>query len=83
MFEWAVRDPDNPGTRWRFELVPLAGGTRLRFAMRFGPGTSGLTWAIGEDPDNESAIIRDRQDVHRANMTRCAEGIKQLAEAEG
>ena len=81
LFEWAVRDPDSPGTRWRFELVPLAGGTRLRFAMRFGPGSSGLTRTIGEDPDNEATIIRARQDVHRANMTRCVEGIKQLAEA--
>lgn len=80
LFAWAVRDPDEPSTQWRFELVPLAGGTRLRFAMRFGPGSSGLTWAISNDPDDEAAIIRDRQDTHRANMTRCVEGIRKLAE---
>ena len=82
LFAWAVRDPGDPGTQWRLELVPLAGGTRLRFAMRFGPGSSGLTWAISNDPDNEAAIIRDRQDTHRANMTRCLDGIKHLAEGK-
>jgi nitroreductase/uncharacterized protein YndB with AHSA1/START domain len=80
LFAWAERDPDEPSTQWRFELVPLAGGTRLRFAMRFGPGSSALTWAISNDPHNEAAIIRDRQDTHRANMTRCVEGIRKLAE---
>ena len=83
LFAWNVQRPDaaEPGTQWRLELVPLAGGTRLRFAMRFGPGTSGLTWAIDNDPDNETRIIRARQDTHRANMARCAEGIRDLAEA--
>ena len=81
-FGWKVQRPDadEPGTQWRLELIPLAGGTRLRFAMRFGPGQSGLTWNISQDPENETAIIRGRQDVHRANMSRCAEGITELAE---
>jgi hypothetical protein len=48
--------------------------------MRFGPGTSGLTWAIDNDSENETQIIRDRQDTHRTNMQRCAEGIRELAE---
>ncbi len=83
LFAWAVRDPDVPSTQWRFELIPLAGATRLRFAMTFGPGPSGLTWAIENDPDNEAAIIRARQDTHRANMGRCVAGIKALAERAG
>ena len=83
LFAWAVRDPEDSGTRWRLELIPLAGATRLRFAMRFGPGSSGLTRAISTDPDNETAIIRARQDQHRENMTRCVEGIKALAEGGG
>lgn len=83
LFGWKVQrlDADEPGTQWQLELVPLAGGTRLRFAMRFGPGSSGLTWNIDRDPDNETQIIRDRQDVHRANMQRCVDGIRELAEA--
>lgn len=81
-FAWAVRDPEDSGTRWRFELVPLAGATRLRFAMTFGPGSSGLTWSIDSDPDNEAAIIRERQAIHRANMQRCVDGIRDLVEAD-
>jgi nitroreductase/uncharacterized protein YndB with AHSA1/START domain len=80
LFAWAVRDADVPSTQWRFELVPLAGATRLRFAMTFGPGPSGLTWAISNDPDNEAAIIGSRQDAHRVNMTRCVSGIRELVE---
>jgi nitroreductase/uncharacterized protein YndB with AHSA1/START domain len=81
-FGWKVQRPDaeEPGTQWRLELVPLAGGTRLRFAMRFGPGSSGLTWNIDSEPERETEIIRDRQNVHRTNMQRCAEGIIALAE---
>ena len=82
LFAWNVQRPDaeEPGTQWSLELIPLAGGTRLRFAMRFGPGSSGLTWTIDNDPDNETQIIRDRQDTHRANMQRCVDGIRALAE---
>jgi nitroreductase/uncharacterized protein YndB with AHSA1/START domain len=81
-FGWKVQrlDADEPGTQWRLELVPLAGGTRLRFAMRFGPGSSGLTWNIDTAPERETEIIRNRQNVHRTNMQRCAEGIVALAE---
>ena len=81
-FGWKVQrlDADEPGTQWRLELVPLAGGTRLRFAMRFGPGSSRLTWNIDTAPERETEIIRDRQNVHRTNMQRCAEGIVALAE---
>ena len=81
-FGWKVQRPDadEPGTQWRLELVPLAGGTRLRFAMRFGPGPSGLTWNIDSEPERETEIIRDRQDVHRTNMQHCADGILALAE---
>lgn len=84
-FGWKVQRPDadQPGTQWRLEIIPLAGGSRLRFAMRFGPGDSGLTWNISENPDQETEIIRARQDEHRANMLRCAEGIIELAEATG
>ena len=81
-FGWKVQRPDadEPGTQWRLEIIPLAGGSRLRFAMRFGPGESGLTWNISVNPDQETEIIRARQDEHRANMLRCAEGIIALAE---
>jgi hypothetical protein len=32
-FGWCTSDPDTPGARWRFDLQPRDGGTRLRFPM--------------------------------------------------
>ncbi|MEE1565360.1 MAG: nitroreductase family protein, partial [Acidimicrobiales bacterium] len=83
VFAWHAGDPDNPAAQWRFEVLPLLGGTRLRFSMVLGPGTSGLTLAIDAMPDKEAAIIANRQKGQIANMRRTAEGIRDLAEAAG
>ena len=83
VFAWHAGDPDNPAAQWRFEIQPLLGGTRLRFSMVLGPGTSGLTLAIDAMPDKEAAIIANRQKGQIANMRRTAEGIRDLAEAAG
>ncbi len=79
-FGWNVSEVENPGTCWRFECIPLAGATRLRFSMTFGPGTSGLTYYIDLHPEHEAEIIRDRQAAHRENMERTIEGIKTLVD---
>ena len=83
VFAWHAGDPDNPAAQWRFEVQPLLGGTRLRFSMVLGPGTSGLTLAIDAMPDKEAAIIANRQKGQIANMRRTIEGIRDLAEAAG
>ncbi|MBR12922.1 MAG: cyclase [Acidimicrobiaceae bacterium] len=80
VFAWHPADVETPAAQWRFELVPLAGATRLRFAMVLGPGPSGLTAAIDAMPDKESKIIANRQNGQMANMRRCVEGIKALVE---
>ncbi len=80
VFAWHAGDPENPAARWRLEVEPLLGGTRLRFAMVLGPGPSGLTVAIEAMPDKETAIIANRQKGQIANMRRTIEGIKALAE---
>jgi uncharacterized protein YndB with AHSA1/START domain len=82
-FGWATVDPANPGSRWRFELEPVAEGTRLRFAMSIGPGPSGLSIAIEARPDKEPRILERRLTEHHANMERTLEGIAALAEASG
>ncbi len=69
VFEWAVSDPDNPSSSWRFELEPSGDGTRLKQWMRMGPGWSGLNVAIDARPDKEERIIERRLEEHRANMT--------------
>ena len=79
-FGWCVVDPDNPGARWRFELSPIAGATRLRFLVGLGPGQSGLTPVIEAMPEREPRIIYRRLEEHRANMQRTVDGIKELVE---
>jgi len=79
-FGWRTSDPDNPGARWRFDLEPAAGRTRLRFRYVMGPGPSGTTMAIAAHPGKEGRVVRRRLDEVQANMQRTVEGIKQLAE---
>jgi hypothetical protein len=82
VFAWRTADVDNPGARWRFELEPIAGATRLRFLVTLGPGPSGITAAIAHQPDKEARIIHRRISEHHANMTRVIDGIKAAAESE-
>jgi len=79
-FSWVVGDPSYPSARWGFELEAEDGGTRLRQWARLGPGPSGLTPAIEAMPDKEERIVARRLAEHEANMWRCLEGIRNLAE---
>src|SRR3954466_12669456 len=80
-FGWRTSDPDNPGARWRFDLEPREGGTRLRFSYVMGPGPSGTTMAIINNPGKEVRVLRRRIGEVQANMQQTVEGVKQLAEA--
>jgi hypothetical protein len=79
-FAWAVGDPSYPSARWGFELEAAGGGTSLRQWAVLGPAPSGLTPAITAMPDKEERIVARRLAEHEANMRRCVEGIKALAE---
>ena len=80
-FGWCTSDPDNPGARWRFELQQLVGGvTRLIYRLHLGPGPSGLTMFIDQNPDKEHRIIANRLQFHRTNMQRVVNGIKSHVE---
>jgi uncharacterized protein YndB with AHSA1/START domain len=81
VFGWRTSDPDNPGARWRFDLLPREGGTRLRFSYAIGPGPSGTTIAITANPGKESRVLRRRLNEVYANMCRTVAGVKELAEA--
>jgi nitroreductase len=82
-FGWCTSDPDDPGARWRFDLEPLGGHTRLRFTYQLGPGASGTTAALSANPGKEGRVLQRRLGEVRANMQRTVEGIRQLAEAAG
>lgn len=79
-FGWATVDRLNPGSRWRFDVEPHEGATRLRFSMSMGPGPSGISIAIEAMPDKEPRILHRRVSEHHANMIRTAEGIKAIIE---
>jgi hypothetical protein len=81
VFRWAVEDVDDPVATWTFMLAPESTGTRLVFHRVVGPGRSGLTWAIKQDPDHEEEIIAVRDAQHRQHMEAVLVGIKALAEA--
>jgi nitroreductase len=81
-FGWRTSDPDNPGARWRFDLEPNGSGTRLRLSYAIGPGPSGTTAAIQNNPGRATRVIQRRVGEVQANMQRTVDGIKQLAEAQ-
>ena len=80
LFAWNVSDPDQPGAQWRFELDPLGSNTRLRMRMTIGPGRSGTSRAIEENPEQEQQILARRRGQLRHNMELTTQGIKRLAE---
>jgi nitroreductase len=80
VFAWNSVDAADPAAQWRFELIALAGSTRLRFEMILGPGPSGLTAAIASMPDKEARIIATRQRGQALNMRQTIEGIRDLVE---
>jgi nitroreductase len=79
-FGWRTSDAQNPGARWRFDLEPIPGKTRLRFSYAMGPGPSGTTLAITANPGKEARVLRRRLNEVYANMQRTVGGVKQLAE---
>lgn len=79
-FAWAVGDPENPATTWRFTLEPRDGGTKLRQWMRMGPAPSGLSLAIARMPDKEQKIVFVRLREHERAMTGTVASVKEKAE---
>jgi hypothetical protein len=78
-FGWSVSDRDNPGATWTYFLEQSSSGVVLRYHRVLGPGPSGLTWAIENDPDAEEEIIASRDEEQRENMQAVVLGIKALA----
>ena len=79
LFGWAVDSVESPAATWRFELTPTDVGTLLSYKAIIGPGRSGVTWLISQDPERAEEIIADRLEVFRAGMTATLEGIREIA----
>ncbi len=76
VFGWCTGDPTYPGARWRLELDNLGSTTRIRHKVLLGPGSSGLTRLIEEQPEKEDRIIANRLKSIEANMRKVVDGMK-------
>lgn len=81
IFAWHVNDRDQPSARWRFELEPIPGGTRLSQRLVIGPSLSATGRAMEANPEQARQILANRREQHRGNMILNLEGIKRLAES--
>jgi hypothetical protein len=79
-FGYAVGDPADASSAWRFTIEAEGSLVRLTQWMRMGPARSGINFAIDAMPEKESKIIGRRLAEHRENMVRTLEGIRDLAE---
>jgi hypothetical protein len=81
VFEWIVLDPselpERPGSTWRYELAPGAAPGQTRVTHRFvhGPGVTGVTEGMRENPGEAAAILQRRLDIVRKHMTVTIEGM--------
>jgi nitroreductase len=83
VFAWNVSDPERPGAQWRFELDRVGDTTRLRQCMTMGPGMSGTSRAMENEPDKAQEILAARRETLRRNMELTTQEIKRLAESTG
>jgi hypothetical protein len=81
VFAWAVGDPAEPNTTWRFVLEPRGAGTRVTQRVQLGRGPSGLTVAIERMPDKEERIVARRLEEFRAAMRANLEAVRDAAQS--
>ena len=73
-FEWVVldgnRDPERPGSRWVYELLPgeAPETTLVRQTFTHGPGYSGVRQAMTDHPGREATILTSRLAQLNRNM---------------
>jgi Polyketide cyclase / dehydrase and lipid transport len=75
VFEWVVLDPsaqpEHPGSIWRYELAAgeRPGQTKVVHRFVHGPGLTGLSEAMRNDPPRAEAILKERIEKLREHMT--------------
>ena len=79
---WAVEDVAEPVSTWGFELEPTEDGrTIVRQHVELGPGRSGLTWAIKQNPESGAEIIAGRLATLAKSMRRNLDKIAEVSRA--
>lgn len=73
-FAWVVvadETSGRPDSFWRYDLTPAGSGrTVVRQEFVHGPGETGLSLGVRDDPDHAAEILADRLAQLRRNMTR-------------
>ena len=76
-FAWEVRNGDDElVATWTFTLRSVPGGTEVSYGVVVGPGRSGLTARIAEQPEAEATIIDRRLGMFQENMVKVLEGVR-------
>jgi uncharacterized protein YndB with AHSA1/START domain len=81
VFEWVVLDPSElpgqPGSIWRYELSGTGRPGQTRVVHRFvhGPGVTGLSEGMREDPRRAREVLDGRLATLRRHMTVTLEGM--------
>ena len=73
VFGWVVlddaRDPERPGSRWRYRLTATPEGTLVTHTFTHGPGLTGLREGVHTYPDRAADVIAGRLRQLHGNMT--------------
>lgn len=75
-FAWVVGDVEAPLATWRATMRSVPAGTEVRYSFVHGPGESGLTSRIAEQPHDEEKFIDARLSTIQQNMIKTLEGIR-------
>lgn len=78
---WNVLGIEGIAATWGFEVEPASDGVLIRQWARLGPGTSGLTIGIANQPNKEARIVARRLSEWQQNMQANLEWIRSHVEA--
>jgi uncharacterized protein YndB with AHSA1/START domain len=65
---WTVLEPDNPSSRWSYDLTSDANGTTVVQRFEHGPNYSFTRIWAEEHPDEAERIIRERTEMLQSDM---------------
>ncbi|BBZ20845.1 hypothetical protein MGAD_51800 [Mycolicibacterium gadium] len=77
---WNVLGIEGIAATWGFEVEPASDGVLIRQWARLGPGTSGLTIGIANQPNKEARIVARRLSEWLQNMQANREWIRSHVE---
>jgi len=82
--EWNVGEGRLPSSTWSYTLATDAGGcTQVTQRFRHGPGVSGVSQYVEQNPEHATQIVASRSDTLRTNMIATLEAAARLLDGPG